>query len=120
WAGSQLDDGKQDAIRADFRRVLATRDRDEWIERLAGHDTCVAPVREIAELPHVAQHAARGVFVDAEHPGRGRFRQLGPLLAGCDRSTRSYRVPDPTVTDTDALLSAAGLSANEIAELRRE
>lgn len=118
WIPSQLDDARQAAIRADFRRVLATRDRDAWVEALAGHDTCVAPVREIAELVDEAQHVARRVFVDAEHPQHGRFRQLGPVLAGSDRTVTTYRVPDAAVTDTDALLGAAGLTATEIAELR--
>lgn len=120
WTKSQLDDAKQDAIRADLRRVLATRDRDEWVERLAGNDTCVAPVREVAELPGLAQHAARHAFVDAEHPQHGRFRQLGSVLAGSDRSVTLHPVPDTTRTDTDALLGAAGLSSTEIADLRRD
>ena len=120
WIPSQLDDAKQEAIRADFRRVLATRDRDQWVAALAGNDTCVAPVLEIAELTGEAQHAARGVFVDAEHPQHGRFRQLGPVLAGSDRTAASYRVPDGTTTDTDAVLGAAGMTETEIAALRRD
>ena len=120
WIPSQLDDAKQEAIRADFRRVLATRDRDQWVAALAGNDTCVAPVLEIAELTGEAQHAARGVFVDAEHPQHGRFRQLGPMLAGSDRTAASYRVPDGTTTDTDAVLGAAGMTETEIAALRRD
>ena len=120
WIPSQLDDAKQEAIRADFRRVLATRDRDQWVAALAGNDTCVAPVLEIAELTGEAQHAARGVFVDAEHPQHGRFRQLGPMLAGSDRTAASYRVPDGTTTDTDAVLGAAGMTESEIAALRRD
>lgn len=120
WIPSQLDDAKQAAIRADFRRVLATRDRDEWVAALASNDTCVAPVREIAELADEAQHASRHVFVDAEHPQHGRFRQLGPLLAGADRTPTSYRVPDGTMTDTDVVLGAAGMTAAEIAALRRD
>lgn len=120
WTKHQLDDARQDAIRTDLRRVLATRDRDEWVARLAGNDTCVAPVREVAELPALAQHAARRAFVDAEHPQHGRFRQLAPVLAGSDRSARAYRVPDAAVTDADELLGAAGLSAAEIADLKRD
>jgi len=120
WATSQLDESKQDAIRADLRRVLATRDRDEWVERLAGNDTCVAPVREVAELPALAQHAARRAFVDAEHPVHGRFRQLAPVFAGSDRSAAVQSVPDTSRTDTDALLGAAGLTRAEIADLRRD
>jgi alpha-methylacyl-CoA racemase len=120
WIPSQLDDAQQDAIRADLRRVLATRGRDEWVTALAGNDTCVAPVRDVAELTSEPQHAARHVFVDAEHPRQGRFRQLGPVLAGSERTAASYRVPDTDVTDTDAVLGAAGLTAAEIAALRRD
>jgi alpha-methylacyl-CoA racemase len=120
WTKHQRDDAAQEAIRADIRRVLATSDRDDWVERLAGNDTCVAPVREITELPALGQHAARRAFTDAEHPTHGRFRQLAPVLAGSDRSTSTQRVPDTTVTDTDRLLGAAGVPAAEIAELKRE
>jgi alpha-methylacyl-CoA racemase len=120
WIPSQLDDAKQDAIRADVRRVLASRDRDDWVAALAGNDTCVAPVRDVVELPGDAQHASRRVFVDAEHPEHGGFRQLGPVLAGTDRTPTAYRVPDGRRTDTDAVFAAAGMSAAEIADLRRD
>jgi alpha-methylacyl-CoA racemase len=120
WTKHQLEDAVQDEIRADIRRVLATADRDEWVERLAGNDTCVAPVRAIAELPALTQHAARRAFVDAEHPTQGHFRQLAPILAGTDRSAAVQHVPDTSVTDTDALLAAAGVTRTEIADLRRD
>lgn len=120
WTKHQMDDAVQDAIRADIRRVLATRDRDDWVAALAGNDTCVAPVRTVDELPGMAQHAARRAFVDAEHPTQGRFRQLAPVLAGTDRSAALQRVPDASVTDTDTLLATAGLTSAEIADLRRD
>ncbi len=120
WTKHQLDDAKQHEIRADMCRVLATRDRDDWVARLAGNDTCVAPVRTVAELPGLAQHAARAAFVDAEHPTHGRFRQLAPVLAGAARGSAPVRVPDASLTDTDALLDAVGMSQHEIAELRRD
>src|ERR1019366_6304392 len=66
WAGHQLDDDAQDAIRADFASAFATRDRDDWVADLAGADTCVAPVLTVAELVSDEQYAARGAFVDAE------------------------------------------------------
>lgn len=117
WTQHQYDDAHQEAIRADLRRVFATRDRDDWVARLAPNDTCVAPVREIAELPGMAQHRARRVFAEARHPTRGRFRQLAPVLAGCEREAE-YRVPDAGTADTDSVLAAAGLDAAEIAALR--
>ncbi len=82
WTKHQRDDDAQDEIRADLRRVLATRDRDEWVAALAGRDTCVAPVCSIEELPAMRSMPHRRVFVEAEHPTHGRFRQLAPVLAG--------------------------------------
>jgi alpha-methylacyl-CoA racemase len=119
WIDHQTDDAVQDRIRADLRAVLATRPRDEWVDLLADADTCVAPVLDIAEVASDPQFAARGAFVEATHPQRPPFRQLGPLLAGTPRQDR-YRLRDATLTDTPALLAAAGLPADEIEDLLAE
>jgi alpha-methylacyl-CoA racemase len=119
WIGHQTDDAVQDEIRSDLRAVLATRSRDEWVDLLADADTCVAPVLDIAEVTADPQFAARGAFVEATHPQRPPFRQLGPLLAGTPRQDR-YRLRDATLTDTPALLAAAGLPADEIEDLLAE
>ena len=87
----QYDDGRQDEIRAALRETFATRDRDDWVADLAGKDTCVSPVLSIAEVARDANHVARGSIVDAEHPEHGRFRQVGPVLAGSARRDGSYR-----------------------------
>ena len=47
----------------------------------------------------------------------GDFQQVGPVFAGMTRSTEPYEARDITVTDTDALLRAAGLADDELAEL---
>jgi hypothetical protein len=47
-----------------------------------------------------------------------RFRQVGPVLAGMVAPDGPVAVPDPHRTDTDALLSAAGLAPERIADLR--
>ena len=39
------------------------------------------------------------------------------MLAGMHRSTDPYEARDTTVTDTDALLRAAGLADDEVATL---
>lgn len=81
-AAHQRDDARQDEIRAAFREAFAKRDRDDWVAELAPADTCVAPVQSIEELAEDPQFRHRGAFVEAEHPEHGRFRQLGPVLAG--------------------------------------
>jgi alpha-methylacyl-CoA racemase len=113
----QLDDARQDEIRTAFAAALRTRDRDTWVAALAPRDTCVAPVYEVAELVADPHLEARGAFVEARHPQQGAFRQLGSVLAGGDRTCPHYDVPDATVTDTTALLRAAGLADDDIARL---
>ena len=119
WMPFQTDDARQDEIRAAFRRAFATRDRDEWIAELAPRDTCVAPVYAIDELIDAPQFRSRNVFVEAIHERHGRFRQIGPVMAGIDRSATTYAVPDTDLTDTDELLRGAGMSEYEIEKLRQ-
>jgi alpha-methylacyl-CoA racemase len=117
WAAHQHDDKVQDQIRADVRSVFLTRDRDDWTERLAPADTCVAPVLTVPEAIADEQFVARGDFVDAVHPEQGTFPQVGPVFAGMQRPDAPYEARDATITDTDAVLTDAGFSADEIAKL---
>ena len=115
WASKQTDDAVQDQIRAEVAEVIATKPRDEWVALLAPNDTCVAPVLSIPEVvddPQLSQG-----LVTSVHPTHGTFRSVGPTLAGQVRQDR-YEVRDGTETDTDALLAAAGLGADEITKLR--
>jgi alpha-methylacyl-CoA racemase len=117
WIEHQSDDEVQDEIRADIRRVLAGRTRDEWVALLADADTCVAPVLDIAEVAADPQVTARRAIVDARPPGGAApFRQLSPLLAGAPHHD-GYDLPDPAATDTAALLAGAGVDAAEIEAL---
>jgi alpha-methylacyl-CoA racemase len=119
WSDHQTDDDVQDQIRADLRAAFAQRTRGEWVALLADADTCVAPVLDIAEVAADPQFAARGAIVEATHPRRPPFRQLGPLLAGTPRQP-TYELRDATLTDTPSLLAEAGLPAAEIEALLAE
>jgi len=114
-AGAQLDDDAQPAIRAAFAAAFATRTRDEWVEALAGADTCVAPALEISEVAAHPQFAARGVVTDATHPTQGTFSQLAPLLAGMPRPDAPAPLPDMALTDTEQLLKEAGVDGETVA-----
>jgi alpha-methylacyl-CoA racemase len=118
WSARQYDEDARDEIRADVARVLATRDRDDWVRELAPADTCVAPVLAISEVVEDEQYLARGAFVDATHAEHGAFRQIGHAFAGTVRPTEPVVARDTTTTETDELLTAAGLSADEITKLR--
>lgn len=120
WAGHQNDDDAQPKIRADFRAAFATRDRDDWVATLAPADTCVSAVNTVPELVDDPHLVARGAFASARADGHGEFRQVGYVLAGMERSHAPVEVREPTVTDTDLLLGAAGVPAEQIAALRAE
>lgn len=116
----QMQDERQDVIRADFKAAFLKRDRDDWVRELAPNDTCVAPVHTIPELAEEPHWRERGVFMRAEHPEHGGFDQLAPVLAGGLRKQPVHRVRAPDQTDTDDLLAEVGLAADEIASLRAE
>jgi alpha-methylacyl-CoA racemase len=127
WATRQLDDTAQDAIRSAFREAFATRTRDAWVEALAGEDTCVSPVLSVAELVDDEQYRARRSFVEATRPTSGgagngptRFRQVAAVLAGMEGRDRPVVAGDPARSDTEALLTAAGVGTGRIAELREK
>ena len=109
------DETAQPEIRAAFARAFATRPRDEWVELLAGADTCVAPVLEVAEVAGDPQFGARGVVVTATHPTHGTFAQLAPLLAG-HGPHGGPTLPDMHVTETEHLLKEAGVDGETVAD----
>ena len=117
WASRQHDDAVQDQIRAELRAVFLTRDRDEWTTQLSPADTCVAPVLSVPEVVADEQFVARGDYVHARHAEHGDFRQVGPVFAGMEPASTPYEARDATVTDTDALLTDAGFSADELTKL---
>ncbi len=120
WTDHQVDDDSQPKIRADFRAAFATRDRDDWVARLAPADTCVSAVNSVPELVDDPHLLARGAFADARAEGHGDFRQVGYVLAGMQPPGSTVAVREPTITDTDALLAAAGLDPETVAALRAE
>jgi alpha-methylacyl-CoA racemase len=120
WIPHQLEDARQDELRADLAAAFATRDRDAWVAELGPGDACVAPVLTVAEATSDPHFAARGAWAEAEHPAHGRVRQVGPVLAGQTPLAGPARARDAAETDTEALLREAGLAPGAIETLRRD
>ena len=111
-AEHQMDDDKQDEVRAAMTKAFARKDRDEWVAILADADTCVTPVLSIEEVTKDEHLRARGVFTKVLHPDHGAVEQVAPVIAGAERR-RSYDAPAPG-TQTAALLARAGIDEGEI------
>jgi len=118
FSAAQYDRARQEEMKAAFQEKFLTRTRDAWTELLAGENTCVAPVLSIPEVVRNDHLRVRNTFTTAHHPDKGDFEQLSPVLAGAERVQPVHQVPPQGATDTDAVLGAAGLSADEIARLK--
>jgi alpha-methylacyl-CoA racemase len=117
YADAQMDDDRQDEVRAALARVFATRTRDEWVAELGPADTCVSEVLTVAEAVDSEQVEARGLVVDAVSDTDGPFRQSAPVWAGTVPPDGPYRVRDGRVSDTAELLVSLGLDAARVDEL---
>lgn len=114
----QYDDDAQQGIRDAIAAVFATANRESWIERLGGSDTCVSPVNSVAEVAADEHLVSSGAFVEARSEHHPNFLQLGAVLAGMPPLTEPVHVPDETATDTDDLLVDAGYEPSHVRDLR--
>jgi alpha-methylacyl-CoA racemase len=117
WIDKQYDADVQDRARGALATKLLTRTRDTWVELLAPADTCVAPILTAEEAAADPGFASRGAVATARAVTGAEWPQLAPLLAGAERATH-YDLPDRSITNTDEVLAACGLSSAELCELR--
>ncbi len=110
---SQHDRAGWPVLRARFAEVFATRTQDEWAERFAGSDGCVAPVLGAAEAAGHPHNASRGTFVDV-----GGLVQPAPAPRFSRSAAESPSPPPRPGADTDAVLADLGHTPAEVAALR--
>jgi crotonobetainyl-CoA:carnitine CoA-transferase CaiB-like acyl-CoA transferase len=115
-----LDPDRQNELRARIAEVLATKPRDEWVERFAGTDACVAPVNDVAEAFADPSAIARGMVVERPLADGTPFAQVGvvPRFAATPGQVGDW--PAPLGADTDDVLTAAGASDADLARWRAE
>jgi crotonobetainyl-CoA:carnitine CoA-transferase CaiB-like acyl-CoA transferase len=103
---------RQEEMAARLAAVLAGRTRDEWARELANLDVCVAPVNDVAEAIRDPQVVHRGMVAEVG----GRPVGPGPAVHGGGAQAVG---PAPGLGEhTEEVLSEAGFTTSEIAELR--
>ena len=110
-----------DRVRPAIEEWLRGRTKSGAAAYLAARQVPAAPVldaREVTESPHFR---ARQMVLEFEYPGGGTFRASGnPIKLGAD-PVPPVRRPPLLGEHTDAVLrDLAGLTDEEIADLRRE
>ena len=98
-----------------------TIDRDDLLERAQTLRLPYATVRPPEALLEDEQLAARGYFVEVEHPELGRtFRYPGAPYLFNGTPWRLYRRPPLVGEHTAEVLGEAGIGAEEVATLMAE
>lgn len=111
------------ANRADLTAALearlGARDASEWVTVLNQHGIPAGPINDMAEVFADPQVRARGMYVELPHPELGVLKTTGVPVTLSDSPGTVRALPPALGADTDAVLSANGFSADEIAALRR-
>lgn len=109
----QMDRSNWPALKARLAKIFKEKTRDEWSELLEGTDVCFAPVLTMAEAPSHPHNVERSTFLEIAGV---------PQARPAPRFSRTEpEIPAPPAhpgQHSDAILSDAGFSDSEIAELR--
>ena len=105
-------------LRPIFERVLKTRSRAEWVERLMNAGVPCGSVREISEVLADPQIAARKMVAEVDHPTVGRARVIGSPLKLSETPASVRTAPPLLGQHTDAVLTELGYDSTAIADLR--
>jgi crotonobetainyl-CoA:carnitine CoA-transferase CaiB-like acyl-CoA transferase len=104
------------AIAREFEALTVT----DALRSLQAHDVPVGPVLTLAELPHHEQVVHNGIVIEWVHPTAGPLRQAG-VAAHFSATPAEPRLCIPVHgEDTDDVLRTAGLTDEEIADLRAD
>lgn len=100
-------------LRAAIAAAVASRTREEWCRIMEGTDACFAPVLTLEEAARHPHNVARGTFVNVNG-----VEQNAPAPRFSRTHIAPVQAPHRAGEDTDAVLSEAGFSQQEIDRLR--
>jgi alpha-methylacyl-CoA racemase len=109
----QLDRERWGELRDRFTTVFASRARDQWIERFAHLDACVAPVLTMEEATADAHLASRRTLVEVDG-----VPQPAPAPRFSGTPTALQRPPPACGQHTDEVLAELGYDVAVITTLR--
>jgi alpha-methylacyl-CoA racemase len=122
--------GREDLLASQFERagseaharvveIFKGRTRAQWEQFAGAHDCCLEPVLELDEALRSELVREREMVVEIDQPGADRpVRQLGLPIKLSRTPGQHARAPAPALGEhTEAVLAAAGYSADQVAQL---
>jgi alpha-methylacyl-CoA racemase len=100
-------------LRTSIANAVASRTRDEWCRIMEGTDACFAPVLTVEEAARHPHNVARGSFVSING-----VQQNAPAPRFSRTPAQTPEAPRRAGEDTDAVLSEAGFTPQQIQDLR--
>ena len=111
---------EEEAARREIDTLIRTKTRDDWYDLLVKADVCVGKVYDVEEMVRDPQINHRQMIVDVQHPTHGRVRQIGIAIKLSD-TPGAIRSAAPMPNEhTEDVLKDLGMTAAEIAELKRK
>ena len=112
------DEGYDRVVRPAIDRWFADRTKAE-LEELAGDDVPLSAVKDIAEVVHDPQIAARDMIVEVDHPAYGALRMVGsPIKLGRTPAQPRALAPDAGQHTDEVLRTLGGLAPEAVEDLR--
>lgn len=108
------------AASSELEKIFKERTYDEWAPLFENPDSCFSGVSSLGDVLKDAHLRERGTIREIEHPKLGKIPVIGSPFHFSE-TPATYRLAPPEMGEhTDEVLAAAGFSASEIEELRKD
>jgi crotonobetainyl-CoA:carnitine CoA-transferase CaiB-like acyl-CoA transferase len=114
-----VDAEQTECIRA-LSDIFRMKTADEWLAAFEAVDTCLALVKDIAEMIDDPQVKNRGLIAEIEHPTSGRIKQIAPTVK-LSATPGEMRSPPPLLGEhTIEVLQGIGYTDEMVNRLSRD
>jgi crotonobetainyl-CoA:carnitine CoA-transferase CaiB-like acyl-CoA transferase len=117
-SGLQYATGEEgERVRADLRKIFASKTREEWVRFFEGKDICISPVLSLPEALSHPNARERNMVIEVGSPRGGGDRQPGLPIKIEGAAGAPRRAPFLGEHDEE-ILKGIGYTAAQIGELR--
>jgi alpha-methylacyl-CoA racemase len=108
------------AVATELRTIFAAKTYAEWTPLFENTDSCFSGLSSLGEVLHDKHLRERGTILEIDHPQLGKLPVIGSPFHFSETPV-TYRLAPPTQGEhTDEILTAAGYSAVEVEDLKKQ